>query len=410
MKGPDAYTLAMQANANAALWHLHASVSANAGAVWLVGGTARDLLRGQTPRDWDVVVTGVALDRLQTLLAEAGFVLDAFAAAFGVLKAAWQESNATKTTLDIALPREEVSNGPGHRDFLVRPDPHLALERDLARRDFTINAIAIAVAANGEGQTIVDPFAGQADLNNGIIRAVGDVNARFLEDPLRIWRALRFQARLGLVIEPITLAAMQAATPLLATMSGPRLRDEVLGLLNSEHAAALAQAWQTGQALGLLSDNWGTVLGQQPLLMARLALAWPSFYPPLRLTEWQLPQHDEDTLQSLLNIQLGQIDVLSLRQWLVKTGSLWPQALWLLRQRQPMRDWPSIEAQLQPLSWLAGLAIGDLALKGQEIMAMLETPPGPIIGQWQRRLLQAVVDGEVENDQAALARYILAKK
>jgi tRNA nucleotidyltransferase/poly(A) polymerase len=395
---------------NGALQQLQAIATANGGAVWLVGGTARDLLRGQPPKDWDVVVTGVVLDTLKAQLSAGSFAVDAFGTAFGVLKATWQDDNGYTTTLDIALPREEVSNGPGHRDFVVRPDPNLALERDLARRDFTINAIAVALADDGAITAIIDPFAGLADLQNGIIRAVGNPAERFIEDPLRIWRALRFQARLGFEIESRTLLAMQKATPLLETISGPRLRDEVLGFLSSSNPQALALAWRTGLSLGIFSEDWSAVLPEQPSVITRLALAWPSFYPPIQLKAWQLPLGQEQNLKTLLSAKLEQIDELSLRHWLVKTGNLWPQVLWLLRQHQPQRDWPAIEAQLQPLAWLAGFTVGDLALKGQDILALLEAEPGPIIGQWQRQLLQAVIAGAIENTEDALTAYVLAQK
>ena len=102
-----------------------------------------------------------------------------------------------------------------------------SLVDDLARRDFTINAIALEPHSG----SIQDPFGGQDDLQSGTISAVGTPAERFTEDPLRLLRAVRFASRLGFEIEPETAAAIQAAAPALATISRERVRDELEKLL-----------------------------------------------------------------------------------------------------------------------------------------------------------------------------------
>src|SRR5439155_141804 len=101
------------------------------------------------------------------------------------------------------------------------------LSDDLARRDFTINAIAL----DPRSGDIIDPFGGQSDLSSGIIRAVGDPVARFREDPLRLLRAVRFASRLWFELEPQTAAAIAETAPALATISRERVRDELEKLL-----------------------------------------------------------------------------------------------------------------------------------------------------------------------------------
>ena len=108
-----------------------------------------------------------------------------------------------------------------------------SLHEDLARRDFTINALA-RHPLTGE---VRDPFGGRADLERKLIRAVGDPHERFAEDPLRLLRAVRFVAQLGFTIEPATLAAIRAAAPALERISRERVADELSRILVAERAA-----------------------------------------------------------------------------------------------------------------------------------------------------------------------------
>ena len=94
-----------------------------------------------------------------------------------------------------------------------RPDDVVfgdTLDEDLARRDFTVNAMAIPLDANGRPGDVVDRFGGRDDLVGGVLRAVGDPGARFREDALRMLRAVRFVATLGFAVEPATCSAIEA--------------------------------------------------------------------------------------------------------------------------------------------------------------------------------------------------------
>jgi tRNA nucleotidyltransferase (CCA-adding enzyme) len=123
-----------------------------------------------------------------------------------------------------------------------------SLEEDLARRDFTINALAYHPLRH----EWKDPFGGAADLGAGIIRAVGDPDARFREDYLRILRALRFSARFGFVIEPGTWRAAQALASGLEGLSAERVRDEwVKGLETARSVARLVTLWREAGAAGV---------------------------------------------------------------------------------------------------------------------------------------------------------------
>jgi tRNA nucleotidyltransferase/poly(A) polymerase len=111
------------------------------------------------------------------------------------------------------------------------------IEEDLSRRDFTINAIAINLTANSKQETanIIDPYGGQQDIQQKIIRAVGDPNQRFKEDALRLMRAIRLAAQLAFTIEDKTLQAITNDAPLLAKISKERVRDEFLKILASNY-------------------------------------------------------------------------------------------------------------------------------------------------------------------------------
>jgi len=187
--------------------------------LFLVGGIVRDLLLGAAVgRDLDFA-TSARPDQTEQALRAAGGKVFKVGEKFGTIGAVFGDVQVEITTY-----RAEAYQ-PGSRKPEVAFRRHLA--DDLARRDFTINAIALA-PRNG---AIADPFEGQADLARGLISAVGDPTERFREDPLRLLRAIRFASRLGFQIERHTAAAIAESAPTLATISRERVRDELEKLL-----------------------------------------------------------------------------------------------------------------------------------------------------------------------------------
>lgn len=203
--------------------HLRALIDAGA-ELYEVGGPVRNRLLGLPASDHDVLCRGLPLKRICQILAPFGKVA-AVGKSFGVIK--YAPHRAPDLAIDIALPRKERSTGSGHRDFEVDFDPHLPVEADLGRRDFTINAMAMAIA---DGR-LIDPFGGRADLSARILRQV--FPKAFEEDPLRLVRAVQFSARFGLTIEPATLSAMCAHAPLIDTVSGERVSQELAKLMRA---------------------------------------------------------------------------------------------------------------------------------------------------------------------------------
>lgn len=173
------------------------------GRVYLVGGTVRDLLLGRPTKDIDALVTGIPLATLRKSLARRGNVV-LVGERFGVLKF---RPRGMELQMDIALPRSEYSlHTGGYRDFSFRSDPALPVEKDLERRDFTVNAVAYDIRS----RTLIDPFRGIADLRNKLLRTVGAPRERFGEDYSRLLRLLRFAVQLEFHVEPKTAAAARS--------------------------------------------------------------------------------------------------------------------------------------------------------------------------------------------------------
>jgi len=201
---------------------------------WIVGGAVRDVLLGIPSADWDVT-TNATPEEIVPLFSESFYDNE-----YGTVKVAGKhireqfglaEGEIDDSVLyDITTYRSE-----GEYSDKRRPDSVLwgtTITEDLKRRDFTINAIAINLR-----QEILDPYGGQEDIENKLIKAVGEASQRFEEDALRIMRAIRLSAQLGFMIEPNTLTALKDKVPNLKAISWERIGAETMKLLGSEHVA-----------------------------------------------------------------------------------------------------------------------------------------------------------------------------
>ena len=180
------------------------------GEIFLVGGAVRDIALGEKEiKDYDFVVRGINIEQLEKFLKERGKVV-LVGKNFGVYKFITKDIEEEEP-IDIALPRTEhsIGHGGGYRDFKVQSDPALKIEDDLARRDFTVNAMAIKLEVKSEKLKVIDPYGGLNDLSLGIIRAVGNPEERFKEDYSRMLRALRFSVKLNFKIEEKTFKALR---------------------------------------------------------------------------------------------------------------------------------------------------------------------------------------------------------
>ena len=189
-------------------------------AAYVVGGSVRDALLGRSAQDWDLA-TDARPDRLLAVFPGA-----VYENKFGTV--AVREGGVV----------HEVTTFRTDHDYADFRRPHRVefgddVRLDLARRDFTVNAIAWGREADAPASAIVDPFEGVLDIERRVLRAVGDPGARFGEDALRMVRAVRLAAVLGFSIEPATLAAIRDNAPLAAHVSGERVSAELEKLLTA---------------------------------------------------------------------------------------------------------------------------------------------------------------------------------
>lgn len=213
---------------------------------WCVGGCVRDALLGRAPEDWDVTTSALPEETLA--------LFDGRARPTGL-----RHGTVTVGTEGGGVEVTTYRVDGAYRDHR-RPESVTftrSLEEDLARRDFTVNAMALGL--RGE---LRDPFGGQGDLERGLLRCVGDPDRRFQEDALRILRGLRFAGTLGLEIEAQTAAAMERNRAALGDIAPERIWTELVKLLQG--------AWA------------GRVLEQHP---AVLGAFWPEILPMVDLDQ-----------------------------------------------------------------------------------------------------------------------------
>lgn len=355
-------------------------------AAYPVGGCVRDLLLGREPEDWDVatsappqkvmelfertVPTGVKHGTVTVLLADG--------------------------KVEVTTFRREAGYADGRHPDAVFFDA--GLYEDLGRRDFTMNAMALS--ADG---TLIDPFGGREDLERKLIRCVGDPDARFGEDALRMLRAVRFSAQLDFGIEATTLRSMAAHAGLTARVSAERARAEVEKTLAAPHPERGSLLF----ALGLLAP-W--LDGQMLPDLRRL-----SPLPP-----------EPDFRWSALCVLLGGTGLLERlkpdrRTLLTCAGVLRAagtppesDAMWrALLAREGTRVaavaaalWEREKELRRILAQDPCVSVGQLALTGGELKALGLSGAG--IGEMQRRLLDHVLEYPEDNEKAALRRLVSA--
>jgi tRNA nucleotidyltransferase (CCA-adding enzyme) len=368
---------------------------------YLVGGAVRDLLRGAVPLDIDVVVEGDALAVARHVAEQLAGEGVAEHDRFGTASV---QSSSLPFALELATARRETYSRPG-----ALPDVEPAgLEEDLARRDFTVNAMAVSLP---EG-ALIDPHGGAEDLEAGVIRVLHD--GSFVDDPTRLLRALRYEARLGGRLDPHTeeLARQAIAGDALKTVSGARIRDELLDLLCEPEApsalarmrelkldCALHPAWR------VIPDRAASALlacgetGAEPALASLAALMVP----------------DADALHPLLDrlaLTRGERDRVS------RAAEVGGHLAHRLRPElaaseiHALLDGEPLETLAVTLAWgapgepvlryLSDLRFARLEVTGDDLVAA-GVPEGPAVGQALAETLRRKLDGEVSGRDEELA-------
>ena len=207
--------------------------------VAIVGGAVRQMLKGEKITDWDLT-TDAKPEQIQKL-----FKKSFYNNRFGTVGVPIADGQIVQIT---TYRTEEKYTDRRHPDVIVWGK---SLEEDLKRRDFTINAMALKKVESGkpsalrlrleelkvESFVLIDPFDGQKDFKDRIIRAVGEPDKRFAEDALRLLRAVRFATVLNFSIEQKTQTAIKKNASLLSEISGERIRDELFKIIESDNAA-----------------------------------------------------------------------------------------------------------------------------------------------------------------------------
>lgn len=236
--------------------------------VYVVGGAVRDMLMGklnEAPHDIDLATDATPDEIEQVFKGKKGIKTIPTGKEFGTITLVLGDNTYELTTFRSDGKYEDLRHP---KTVTYEKD----INKDLGRRDFTMNAIAFGL------NKIIDPYFGFNDIHKKIIRAVGDADERFYEDALRMLRACRFSSQLGFVIEKETLEAIRRNAHLIRNVSDERVRDELLKLLEGEYAYfGLEYMFKTGLMKFIVPElNWlGDV--NQPKKYHRYNVLYHSF-------------------------------------------------------------------------------------------------------------------------------------
>ena len=425
---------------------------------YVVGGCVRDSLLGRTPGDWDIC-TSARPEEMRRLFADHQLILTG-------------EKHGTVAVVLHGKPYEMTTyrldgNYHDHRhpDAVQFVDD---LPRDLARRDFTINAMAYA-----PGKGIIDLYGGRDDLAAGMIRCVGDPAQRFAEDALRILRALRFSARLGFALDEATAAAALQARDTLQSVSAERIYTEIDGLLGAPNAGPTLAKY--GEILaGAVPEVQACICCTQPgrwhcydvwqhsaVAVEKLdlrgqdtrgarVLCWAAFLhdiakPQCRsvgadgaahfkghnqrgavmartiLRRLKAPGYLIEGTTGLIAIHDAPVPAgdTAILKSLNRYGAVFLHRLCALKYADldAHADTPEVkarrnevaafEARMTELSKTACYTMRQLAVNGGDLMEA-GLPAGPAVGATLQRLLTAVMEGRVLNERAALLEFALS--
>jgi len=412
---------------------------------WLVGGCVRDLLRGAQPHDWDICTSALPEE---TKGCFAGRHVIETGAKHGTVTVIEDGEPYEITTYRTEGPYSD-GRRPDHVRFVS------SLEADLARRDLTMNAIAMDL----EGR-LRDPFGGAEDIRAGVIRCVGEPDRRFQEDGLRVMRTLRFGAVFGYEIEESTTRAIHENRRILRRVAAERINAELCKLLVGVKAGdilrqypdVLCQFWpELGPLVTLEQHNpwhcWGgwehtirTVEAAPADLTLRLTMLLHDIGKPSRkstdengidhfyghpavsaeladrmLRALKFDNATRERVVTLVERHDVQIPPRSqvVRRWLNRLGpETFFQLLEVKRADSMGQDYEKAKDRLAGLDELWAKAeeivaqgqcftLKDLAVNGRDVIAA-GTAPGPEVGRMLNMLLEKVLDGEAANERETL--------
>lgn len=415
---------------------------------WIVGGCVRDSILGKPVDDWDVATDALPADLVRLFPRAIPTGLQ-----HGTVTVVQHGEHYEVTTL-----RGETTYTDGRRPDAVHFVDDIVA--DLARRDFTINAIAV----DPTDGTLIDPFAGRKDIDAKIVRAVGKALERFGEDGLRVLRAARFCATLGFDLDPDTFAAIEPTLGTFKKVSAERVRDEWVKTMKAKTPSRAFEVMRKSgilgvtcpellEGVGMEQNKWHSLdVWQHGMLcmdscigdpMLRIAALLHDVGKPRsrefsdKTKDWTFYDHDRIgaeiaepicTRLKFSNEERARVVALvrhhlfhydqwtdqAVRRWLKRVTPERLEDLYRLNEAD-LRGKGSIfkEEDLQPLLLLkahvekvlaegAALTTRDLAINGNVLMKELGIPPGRIIGVILETLLEEVLADPAKNERDTL--------
>ena len=388
---------------------------------YIVGGCVRDSLLGISPKDWDVCTSAKPQEVMACL---SGEKIIETGLKHGTVTVLLADGQYEVTTFRIDGPYSDHRR-PDSVEFITD------IEADLARRDFTVNAMAY-----NDKEGLIDPFGGRDCLAQGIIRCVGDPGRRFCEDGLRIMRAIRFACVYGFSIDPDTASAIHEKAYLLQNIAAERIREELCKLLDGKSVSDILLAYR--DVLTVIFPEMGEMAAYKNAARAlsryqgeetcvRMALLFSGFSDRSeetadgvmrRLKFDNKTRRDTVQLLSLFDSETEPTEK-AVRHWLSKIGTV--QFFRLMACRSALlSDGAQGETNRRRISEVCEIAqkliasgqyitMDLLAVKGDDLL-LAGVPEGEQVGRLLKTALDAVLDGTVPNDRDALLLFLLGKR
>lgn len=368
----------------------------------LVGGSVRDLLLGKPPKDFDVATAATPVQVQQRFKRVIPTGIE-----HGTVTVVVRGHHVEVTTF-----RAEAEYVDGRRPSKV--EFHEDVAADLARRDFTINAMAWD-AAHG----LVDPFGGQADLASRTVRCVRSAMERFLEDGLRPLRAVRFATVLDFALDPDTEAAITQTLHVFRKVAGERVNQEFAKILASPHAARGVQLLARTSLLGAFFPEAvlanATALPTLPVdESVRLALLLDGV-PKAKevVTRLKFPGKTAEATGALVTHRALPVSTASdadLRRWLARVDPARLEPILALNLALGVAAEPLAGRLRAIASSRPPLSARELALDGQAIMSVLGVGPSRAVGEATRFLVDQVLEEPSRNSVDALSALLKSWK
>jgi tRNA nucleotidyltransferase (CCA-adding enzyme) len=435
---------------------------------WIVGGCVRDLILGRVANDWDVCTDARPPELLRLFPRAIPTGIEHGTITIVVAGPPGSKPDA-KVHYEVTTLRGETTYSDGRRPDAV----HFVddITADLARRDFTVNAIAIDPI---DGH-VIDPFDGRGDLARGVLCAVGKPVERFSEDGLRVLRAARFVATLEMELDPTTESAIRPTLATYRKVSSERVRDEWIKTMK---AVRPSRAFEVMRRTGILEVTCPELLqgvrmdqnkfhaydvwrhGMECMdactgdAILRIAALMHDIGKPTtrafsdKTKDWTFYEHERVGAEMVApicerlrfsNDERARITALvrhhlfhysdewtdaAVRRWIRRVGPERVEDLYVLNEADVRAKGRDFEPDLAALAALkahvarvlaagAALSTRDLVINGRDLMSELELKPGPILGEILGALLEAVTNDPSVNERDALlarARAYLATR